>query len=227
MVEESVIISPDTKRQNRVPPGQRVTEGWPVLHHGGVPRIDAADWHLRINGLVEKERMLSLSEFLALPLVKVFSDVHCVTGWSRLDNLWEGVSPFALNDLVKTLPEARFAIVHAAGNFTTNLSLQDFFQEDVLFAIRHNGRPLTPEHGAPVRLIVPRLYFWKSAKWVTGVEFTSDDRPGFWESHGYHNRGIPGRRNDMVERKKLFYWGKWLFVSYIDYLLVEIQFTLA
>jgi DMSO/TMAO reductase YedYZ molybdopterin-dependent catalytic subunit len=180
MVEEVAIKSPDTKRQNRVPPGQRVTENWPVLHYGGVPRIDAANWRLRIFGLVEKEQSLCLPEFLALPFVRVFSDVHCVTGWSRLDNLWEGVSPSVLNDLVKILPEARFAIIHAAGNFTTNLSLQDFFQDDVLFAIKHNGRPLTPDHGAPVRLVVPRLYFWNSAKWVTGVEFTSEGRLGFW-----------------------------------------------
>lgn len=190
-MEDVLIKSPDTKRQNRVPPGQRVTEGFPVLHYGGVPRIDPADWRLRLFGLVERERSLSFSEFTALPLVKVFSDVHCVTGWSRLDNLWEGVQSAGLRDQVKILPEARFAIVHASGNFTTNLSLEDFFQEDVLFAIRHNGRPLTLDHGYPVRLIVPRLYFWKSAKWVTGVEFTSEDRPGFWESHGYHNRGDP------------------------------------
>lgn len=190
-MEEAVIKSPDTARKNRVPPGQRVTEGFPVLHYGGVPRVDSAEWSLRLFGMVESDRSLSFPEFLALPMVKVFSDVHCVTGWSRLDNYWEGVSSSALKDLVTIQPEARFAIVHAAGSFTTNLSLDDFFSEDVLFALRHNDRPLTPEHGAPVRLVVPRLYFWKSAKWVTGVEFTSEDRPGFWESHGYHNRGDP------------------------------------
>lgn len=186
-----LIKSPDTKRKNRVPPGQRATEGFPVLHYGGVPRIDPADWRLRLFGLVERERCISFSEFTALPMVKVFSDVHCVTGWSRLDNLWEGVQSASLKGQVKVLPEARFVVVHASGNFTTNLSLEDFFQEDVLFAIRHNGRPLTLDHGYPVRLVVPRLYFWKSAKWVIGVEFTSEDRPGFWESHGYHNRGDP------------------------------------
>ncbi len=191
MADESAIVSPDTRRQNRVPPGQRITEGWPVLHYGGVPRMDEANWRFRIFGLVAKERTLTLPEFLALPMVKVFSDAHCVTGWSRLDNLWEGVSALALKDLAKILPQAGFVIVHAAGNFTTNLSFGDFFKEDVLFAVRHNGRLLQPDHGAPVRLVVPRLYFWKSAKWVTGIEFTSEDRPGFWESHGYHNRGDP------------------------------------
>lgn len=190
-MEEVVIKSPDTARKNRVPPGQSVTEGFPVLHYGGVPRIDPAEWRLRLFGLVEIEKSISYPEFLALPLVKVFSDVHCVTSWSKLDNLWEGVSTSSLKDLAKILPDARFAIAHAAGNFTTNISLEDFFSKDVLFALKHNGRPLTPEHGAPVRLVVPRLYFWKSAKWVTGVEFTSEDRPGFWESHGYHNHGDP------------------------------------
>jgi len=190
-MEETIIKSPDTERKNRIPPGQRATENFPVLHYGGVPRIDPADWSLRLFGLVEREKSLSFSEFTAMPMVKVFSDVHCVTGWSRLDNLWEGVQSTALKDQVKILPEASFAIAHASGKFTTNLSLEDFFQEDVLFALKHNGRPLTPDHGYPVRMVVPRLYFWKSAKWVTGVEFTSEDRPGFWESHGYHNRGDP------------------------------------
>jgi DMSO/TMAO reductase YedYZ molybdopterin-dependent catalytic subunit len=170
-MEDVIINSPDTRRQNRVPPGQRVTEGFPILHYGGVPRIDPADWSLRLFGLVETERSLSFSGFKGLPMVKVFSDVHCVTGWSRLDNLWEGVQTSALRNLVRVLPEARFAIVHAAGRFTTNLSLEDFFQEDVLLATKHNGKPLTPDHGYPVRIVVPRLYFW--------------------ESHGYHNRGDP------------------------------------
>lgn len=190
-MEVPLIKSPDTERKNRVPPGQRVTEGWPVLHYGGVPRVDLDEWRFRLFGLVEQERSLSFSKFSALPMVRVLSDVHCVTGWSRLDSLWEGVQASALKDLVKILPEAKFAIVHASGNFTTNLSLDDFFLEDVLFALKHNGRPITPDHGYPLRLVVPRLYFWKSAKWVTGVEFTSEDRPGFWESRGYHNRGDP------------------------------------
>lgn len=192
-MEAPLIKSPDTERKNRVPPGQRVTEGWPVLQYGGVPRVDLDEWRFKLFGLVERERSLSLLEFSALPMVRVLSDVHCVTGWSRLDNLWEGVQALALKDIVKILPEAKFAIVHASGNFTTNLSLDDFFLEDVLFALKHNGRPITPDHGYPLRLVVPRLYFWKSAKWVTGVEFTSEDRPGFWESRGYHNRGDPWR----------------------------------
>ncbi len=191
MTSQDVIRSPDTDRAERVPPGQELTKNFPVLHYGNVPRTNPDEWSMRLFGLVDAERSLSFPEFLALPQVKVFSDVHCVTTWSRLDNLWEGVPTLALKNLVKIRPGARFAIIHAYGGFTANLSLDDFFAEDVLFALKHDGSPISPEHGYPVRLVVPRLYFWKSAKWVNGVEFTAEDRPGFWESHGYHNRGDP------------------------------------
>jgi len=191
MSQEKIIRSPDIERKNRVPPGQRLTEKWPVLQHGGVPSIDVSQWTFRIWGLVEKERKLSYEEFLALPSVRVLSDVHCVTGWSKLDNTWEGVSAQVIKELVRIFPEAKFVIVHGSGGFTTNLTFEDFFGSDVLFAIKHNGEPLTPEHGYPLRLVVPRLYFWKSAKWVEGLEFTAKDRKGFWESRGYHNRGDP------------------------------------
>jgi len=187
----TVIESPDTKRANRVPPGQHLVKEWPVLHAGTVHRIDTHEWKLRLFGKVASERVLSFDEFTALPRVKVRSDIHCVTTWSLLDNLWEGVSAFTVRDLCPPLPSARFVIVHAAGGWTTNLPLEDFLQPDVLLALSHNGRPLSPEHGAPVRLVVPRLYFWKSAKWVTGIEYSDEDRPGFWESRGYHNRGDP------------------------------------
>ncbi len=185
------IISPDTQRANRVPPGQRLTDKWPVLHHGKVPTIDVKNWTFKISGLVEPERALSYDEFIALPRVEVFSDIHCVTTWSKLNNLWEGISAAAIKDLVKIKPEAKYVIVYGAGGFSTNLTLDDFFQPDVLFALKHDGQPLTAEHGGPVRVVVPRLYFWKSAKWVTGVKFTAKDEPGFWESAGYHNHGDP------------------------------------
>jgi DMSO/TMAO reductase YedYZ molybdopterin-dependent catalytic subunit len=191
MKEERIIRSPDVERENRIPPNQRLTEKFPVLHHGSVPKIDVSEWTFMIFGLVEKERKLSHEEFMVLPQVKVFSDVHCVTGWSKLDNTWEGVSTQVIKELVKIRPEAKFVIVHGAAGFTTNLSIEDFFEADVLFAVKHNGEALTPEHGYPLRLVVPRLYFWKSAKWVEGVEFTAKDRRGFWESRGYHNRGDP------------------------------------
>ncbi|MFH1003245.1 MAG: sulfite oxidase-like oxidoreductase [Chloroflexota bacterium] len=191
MNEENTIRSPDTARGNRVPPGQKLTGKWPVLHYGGVPGTDISRWRFTITGLVAAERQLSYEEFLALPAVTVFSDIHCVTRWSRLDNLWEGPSSAVIRDLCPILPQARFVMVHSADGYTTNLSLDDFFQPDVLFVLKHNGQPLTPEHGYPLRLIVPRLYLWKSAKWVTGVEFLPEDKPGFWESYGYHNHGDP------------------------------------
>jgi DMSO/TMAO reductase YedYZ molybdopterin-dependent catalytic subunit len=186
-----LIKSPDTARKNRVPPGQRLTTGWPVLHHGPVQQVDVRQWTLTIKGLVDKPRTLSFDEFTALPQVQVFSDIHCVTTWSRLDNLWEGIPTSALKGLVTIRPEAKFVVVHAAGNFTTNLPLDDFFQDDVLFALKHDNQLISREHGGPVRLVVPRLYFWKSAKWANGVEFVAKDQPGFWESVGYHNHGDP------------------------------------
>ncbi|MBI2907512.1 MAG: sulfite oxidase-like oxidoreductase [Chloroflexi bacterium] len=186
-----MIVSPDTLRKDRVPPGQRLTDRWPVLHYGPVPAIDPANWTLTIKGLVDKGRKISYEEFMALPQVKVLSDIHCVTTWSALDYLWEGVSTSVVKDLVQIRPEAKYVMAYAPGGFSANLPLDDFFQPDVLFAVKCNGHPLAPEHGYPVRLIVPRLYLWKSAKWIDGIEFMEKDRPGFWESHGYHNHGDP------------------------------------
>ena len=191
MKDSKVIRNPDTARKDRIPPGQRVTEKWPVLHYGEIPGIDIARWTFTISGLVAKERTLNYEEFMSLPRVKVFSDIHCVTRWSKLNNIWEGPSASVIKELTRILPEAKFVIVRSAGGFTTNLSLSDFFTPDVLLAIKHNNELLTPEHGYPVRLVVPRLYFWKSAKWVVDVEFTRKDSPGFWESAGYHNHGDP------------------------------------
>lgn len=191
MDDIETIISPDTQRENRIPPGQRLTDKWPILHYGSAPQIEAAQWTLTISGLVDRETTITYQEFLALPRVRVFCDIHCVTSWSRLDNLWEGVSAQTMRESVNILPEARFVLVRSWGGFTTNLTVEDFFQEDVLFAIQHNNQPLSVGHGYPVRLVVPRLYFWKSAKWVSGVEFRAEDQPGFWESYGYHNHGDP------------------------------------
>lgn len=187
------IVSPDTLRENRLPPGQRLTEKWPVLHHGQVYRIKPEDWKLQITGLVESERTLGYDEFITLPRVEVFSDIHCVTTWSRYNNIWEGASTSVIKDLVKIKPEAKYVMVQGEGGFTTNLQLEDFFREDALFAMKHDGQPLSAEHGGPVRLVVPRLYFWKSAKWLTGVRFQSENKPGFWERAGYHMHGDPWR----------------------------------
>jgi DMSO/TMAO reductase YedYZ molybdopterin-dependent catalytic subunit len=188
---EELIRSPDTLRGNRLPPGQRLTSKWPVLQHGAVHTLSAEAWTLTLRGLVDAERTLTFDEFLTLPRVRVLSDIHCVTRWSRLDNLWEGVSTKVLRTLVRIDPRAQFVLIHGAGGFSTNLRLDDFWQDDVLLALKHDNEPLSPAHGYPVRLVVPRLYFWKSAKWVQAVEFSARDQPGFWESYGYHNRGDP------------------------------------
>jgi DMSO/TMAO reductase YedYZ molybdopterin-dependent catalytic subunit len=187
------VISPDTERKDRLPPGQRLTDKWPVLHHGHVPSIDTKAWTFKISGLVEGERTLTYSEFTALPRTEVFSDIHCVTTWSRYNNTWEGISTAVIKDLVKLKPEAKYVMVEGSGGFTTNIPLDDFFQPDALFALKHDGQAITAEHGAPVRLVVPRLYFWKSAKWVTGIRFMAKDEPGFWERAGYHMHGDPWR----------------------------------
>ena len=188
------IISPDVKREERIPPRQALTRKWPVLHAGVVPRFDRATWTFRIFGLVEKEWSCTYDEFLALPQVQVHADMHCVTRWSKLDNLWEGVSTHEVLGKVNVLPQAKFVMVHCEHGYTTNLPLEDFLGEDCLFAWRHNGDDLAVEHGYPLRLVVPRLYAWKSAKWVRGIELVEHDRPGFWESWengGYHMRGDP------------------------------------
>ncbi len=179
------------KRANRVPPGQWLTEKFPVLHYGNVPRVEISKWTFTITGLVEEDRVLNFIEFQSLSQVRVKADIHCVTTWSKLNTVWDGVSTSEIRNLVKILPEAKHVVVHAEQGFTTNLTLEDFFAEDVLFALKFDHEPITPEHGYPVRLVVPRLYFWKSAKWVVGVEFTADERLGFWERNGYHRHGDP------------------------------------
>lgn len=191
MADETIIISPDTKRMNRIPPGQRLTTSWPVLHYGKVHHVDTDQWRFRMWGMVDEEIEITYEEFCKLPRVKVASDIHCVTSWSKLDNLWEGVSTCLIKELARIQTGAGFVMVHGAGDFTTNLPLEDFFELDCLFALKHDGQPLSAEHGGPVRLIVPRLYLWKSAKWVTGLEFMAHNRPGFWELHGYHMHGDP------------------------------------
>jgi DMSO/TMAO reductase YedYZ molybdopterin-dependent catalytic subunit len=191
-VEPGAIISPDTRRASRLPPGQTRTKKWPVLDAFGAPHIDAARWSLRIFGLVEHELTFSLQEFQVLPRVRVFADFHCVTRWSRLGNVWEGVSARELLGRARVKPEAKFVVCHAYDNgWTTNLPLEHFLAEDALLADTHDGRPLSSEHGGPVRGMVPQLYAWKSAKWICGIELVAEDRPGFWEQNGYHLRGDP------------------------------------
>ncbi len=193
-VPDDVIVSPDTRRSYRIPPGQSRTRKWPVLDAFGTPQVDPSAWRLTIFGAVERPGSWDLAAFAELPRVRVLADFHCVTRWSRLGNLWEGVSTRELLDRCKPLPEARFVILHAADHgWSTNLPLADFLADDALIADLHDGQPLEPDHGGPVRAIVPRLYAWKSAKWLTGIELSSTDRPGFWERGGYHDRGDPWR----------------------------------
>jgi DMSO/TMAO reductase YedYZ molybdopterin-dependent catalytic subunit len=187
------IVSPDTLRDWRLPPMQSQARTWPVLHYWGVPAIDMSRWRLEVRGLVARPVAFTWEEYQALPRVKVFADFHCVTRWSRLGNLWEGVS---VHELLKQAgglqPEAKFVVAHGHDEgYTTNLPLADFLGEDVLVADRHDGEPLTAEHGGPLRLVVPRLYAWKSAKWLQALELVAEDQPGTWEQAGYHSHGDP------------------------------------
>ena len=190
-MEENVISSPDLLRENRLPPGQEERRDWPVLYVGNTPRLNISQWHFAISGLVAENISLSYQQFISLPIIKVHSDIHCVTGWSHFDSIWEGPSSKGIYEMANVSAQAKFVIIYGEGAFTTNLELSDFLQIDVLFALKHNDEELTPDHGYPVRLVVPQLYFWKSAKWVTGIDFSANDKPGFWESRGYHNHGDP------------------------------------
>jgi DMSO/TMAO reductase YedYZ molybdopterin-dependent catalytic subunit len=177
--------------EKRVPPGQFLIDKFPVLSYGPTPRCNSQKWDLRVFGMVEEPLRLSFEQFRALPMSRQVSDFHCVTTWSRLDNVWEGVKVRDLMRRVRLKPEARYVIVHCDGGYTTNLSLEEFLDEDVILAWRLDGRDLDPDHGWPLRLVVPKLYGWKSAKWVRGIEFSFEDRRGFWEVRGYHNHGDP------------------------------------
>lgn len=182
-----------SRGERRVPPGQFVTERWPILHAGDVPQIDLATWRFELFGLVERPVRLTWEEWGRLPKTTHRCDIHCVTSWSRFDNVFEGVPFRAVLDLVTLKPEARYVLVHTYGGWTTNLPLEELLKDGVMFAHAHNGKPLTPKHGWPLRLVVPHLYFWKSAKWVRGLEFMAEDVPGYWEERGYHMLGDPWR----------------------------------
>jgi DMSO/TMAO reductase YedYZ molybdopterin-dependent catalytic subunit len=178
-------------RGERLPPGQHLVRDWPVLDLGILPNVTPEEWRLAIDGLVDSPFSWNWAEFMAQPQVTDTSDVHCVTAWSRYDNRWQGVSAKHILGLAKPQPEARFVVFHSYDDYTTNLPLADFDDDDVLLAHSWDGKPLAKEHGGPVRVVVPKLYFWKSAKWVKRIEFLAQDRPGFWEERGYHDRGDP------------------------------------
>lgn len=177
--------------KDRLPPGQIETKKWPVLHYGMVPHIDTAKWTFKVWGQVEKPFEVSWDEINKLAQQEVLCDIHCVTRWSRFDNTFRGPSVQELLRRAKPKPSAQYALVHAAPDYTTNLPLSDLDRPANIVAFTHNGEPLTPEHGGPVRLLVPHLYFWKSAKWLTGIELLDEDEAGFWEMNGYHMRGDP------------------------------------
>lgn len=190
--DADVIISPDTLRKDRVPPGQTRTKKWPVLDAHGTPDIDLERWQFSAGGFVDKPLKLALQEFMALPLVRVFGDFHCVTRWSRLGNVWTGVSTRVVADMIGVQARAKYVLIGAYDQgWTTNVPLENFLQEDALFAWLHDGKPITPEHGGPVRLIIPQLYAWKSAKWVNSIQMLENDKAGYWEDGGYHMRGNP------------------------------------
>jgi DMSO/TMAO reductase YedYZ molybdopterin-dependent catalytic subunit len=176
---------------DRVPPGQKVVTDFPVLDLGNLPDLDQHNWRLRLFGLVEREATLDWEAMRALPPVRAVSDFHCVTRWSQLDMDWEGVLARDVITVARPLAEARFVTLHGADGYTTNLPLAALLDDDVLVAHSVFGRPLAAEHGGPVRLVVPKRYGWKSAKWLTGLELHADDRPGFWEVRGYHNEADP------------------------------------
>src|SRR6266850_1991022 len=182
---------PDPAVAARVPPGQALTEKWPVLTYGRTPRFDPNRWTFRCFGLVERPTSWTWEEFLRLPRVTVRSDIHCVTRWSKLDNDWEGVSARYIVEQVKPRPEATFVLQHADPDYTTNTALADLLDDDVVLAVRHNGKDLEPDHGGPMRLVLPKLYFWKSSKWLRAFEFLEVNPPGFWEQNGYHMNADP------------------------------------
>jgi DMSO/TMAO reductase YedYZ molybdopterin-dependent catalytic subunit len=183
----------------RVPPGQYVTDRFPVLHAGAVPEVDLAAWDFTVDGLVASTRVWSWDQFRAFPSERVTADIHCVTKWSKLDTEWEGVAVRHIWDQVEASERATHVLVHAYHGFTANLPVEDFLRPGNLFAHAFGGEELALDHGFPLRLVVPHLYFWKSVKWVRGFSVLDADRPGFWERNGYHMYGDPFREQR--------YWG--------------------
>ena len=177
----------------RVPPGQFVTPRWPVLHQGEVPSFEPAAWDFRVWGLVRNPMKWTWDEFRQLPSIETRGDLHCVTRWSTFDHVWHGVAPSTIVDFAEVESAARFVMLYGEAGYQANIPLGVFLEEDVVLAMRHGGAPLTPQHGAPVRAVIPGRYAWKSVKWLRGVEFLAEDRPGFWEGFGYSNSADPWR----------------------------------
>jgi DMSO/TMAO reductase YedYZ molybdopterin-dependent catalytic subunit len=181
------------KSEGRLPPGQSLTQKFPVLHYGPTPGFDEATWDLRVFGEVETPMRWNWQEFQQLPTVQQTVDIHCVTRWSKFDTVWEGVRFSEFIKLFGVKPTAKYVIAHCEYGYTTNMPLEDMLDDDVMLAYKFDGQFLDAEHGFPLRTLVPKRYFWKSAKWLRGLEFSPVDKPGFWEQAGYHNDGDPWR----------------------------------
>jgi DMSO/TMAO reductase YedYZ molybdopterin-dependent catalytic subunit len=179
------------EQRSKLPPGQALTEKFPILHEGEVPQYEMSDWTLRVFGEVDEEYTFSYEDLMALPVSVVQCDIHCVTRWSKFDTHWEGILFSDFLKLLKVKPEAKYVMFHADPDYETNVPIEDLLRDDVLLAYRFNGEPLTLKHGWPLRTLVPHRYFWKSAKWLRGIEFMREDRPGFWELNGFHNEADP------------------------------------
>ena len=201
----------DARDMNRLPPGQSLTQKFPVLHFGTVPKANLATWKFRVFGLVENEVTWSWDVFNKLPRTKVLMDIHCVTRWSKVDTLWEGVSVATLvkEGFIKLKPEAQFVVQHCENNYTTNTPLSVVMQPNFLLATHYDGQPLTPDHGYPLRGVIGSFadrseestaYFWKGGKWLRGLEFLAEDKPGFWEKGGYHNEADPWKEERFSGR---------------------------
>ncbi len=191
--------NPETRP--RLPPGQVLTHKWPVLTYGETPRADLQTWTFRCFGAVEQEVSWTWREFLALPQIEIVSDIHCVTRWSRYDNRWRGVPVREILQRVKVRPEAVAVMAHTQEGYTTNVLLTELAAEDALLALKHDGKDLPAEHGGPCRLLVPKLYLWKSAKWIRSFEFLEVNAPGFWEENGYHLHADPWKEERYSDQE--------------------------
>jgi len=177
--------------QHRVPPGQTVTDRFPILHEGEVPQYDMSTWSIKTFGEVDKICSFSFDELMKLPQTEITCDIHCVTRWSKLDTTWVGIKFTDLLPLLGVKAEAKYVMIHGENDYTANIPLEDLMRDNILLAHTFDGEPLTEKHGGPLRMVIPHLYFWKSVKWITGFEFMVEDHPGFWEQNGFHNYAEP------------------------------------
>ena len=177
--------------QHRVPPGQTVTDRFPILHEGEVPQYDMSTWNIKTFGEVDSIRSFSFDDVMKLPQTEITCDIHCVTRWSKLDTTWVGIKFTDFLPLLGVKPEAKYVLIHGDNDYSANVPLADLMRDNILLAHTFDGEPLTEKHGGPLRMVIPHLYFWKSVKWITGIEFLVEDQPGFWEQNGFHNYAEP------------------------------------